>query len=108
MDGAGVTRLEVGGTVLGLFEVARFQAGSVELQPGSVLAIFTDGVTEAFNAANEEFGEERLIDIIRQNRQRDPETIYEAVLDEVRQWQANLKQHDDITLLIAKVDGGTA
>ncbi len=102
VDGGTVRRLEDGGTVLGLFETARFQTGSVELNPGALLAIFTDGVTEAFNDADEEFGEERLIGILRDRSTLDPESIYRIVTEEVRRWQGSLKQHDDITLIIAK------
>jgi phosphoserine phosphatase RsbU/P len=102
IDNGDVQRLEAGGTVLGLFEAARFQPGSVQLDPGAILAIFTDGVTEAFNSADEEFGEEHLLSILRDMRRLEPEAIYRGVTDEVRRWQGSLKQHDDITLIIAK------
>jgi len=95
--------LTVSGTVLGLFPKVSYQASSVQLDPGTLLAIFTDGVTEAVNSADEEFGEERLLRALRDCQSRSPEGIYRYVTDQVREWQGAQKQHDDITLIIAKV-----
>jgi sigma-B regulation protein RsbU (phosphoserine phosphatase) len=102
-DGA-VRRLEAGGVVLGLFPNMRYDATSAELAPGTVLAVFTDGVTEAVNGADEEFGEDRLIEALRQTQSRPPEAIYRHVVDQVKKWQGTLAQHDDITLIVAKVE----
>lgn len=99
-----VIRLEGGGTVLGLFESASYKASSTELEAGTVLAIFSDGITEAVNDADEEFGEERLVEALRASVSRAPEGIYRHVIEQVRLWQGNLKQHDDITLIIGKVE----
>jgi phosphoserine phosphatase RsbU/P len=98
------TRLEAGGTVLGLFPSVEYSASSIELASGTVLAIFTDGVTEAVNHADEEFGEDRLIEALQEARQRAPEAIYRHVVAQVQLWQGSLKQHDDITLIVAKVE----
>ncbi len=99
-----VKRLEAGGTVLGLFESAAYNASSIELEAGTVLAIFSDGITEAVNDADEEFGEERLVEALRESLSRPPEAIYRHVIAQVRLWQGNLKQHDDITLIVGKVE----
>ena len=67
-DGGGnstLTRLEPGGTVIGLLESALYQQGSVRLVPGDVLVAFTDGISEAMNLDDEEWGEDRLIDAVR-------------------------------------------
>lgn len=77
---------------------------NVELLPGAILVIFTDGVTEAVNGADEEFGEERLLLALRECCMRSPEGIYSYVVERVRQWQGELKQHDDITLIVGKVE----
>lgn len=98
-----VRRLEAGGAVVGLFPDMEYTASSIELEPGTVLALFTDGVTEAVNAADEEFGEERLIAALREARLHAPEMIYRHVLKQVRGWQGSLPPHDDITLILAKV-----
>jgi sigma-B regulation protein RsbU (phosphoserine phosphatase) len=97
-----ITRLEANGTVMGLFPKVGYQAGSIQLDPGTIMAIFTDGVTEAMNGADEEFGEERLIEALNESRSQLPEGIYEHVTGRVRSWQGAQKQHDDITLIIVK------
>ena len=102
INGSDVARLEATGTVLGLLPDQAYAARTVELHPGALLAVFTDGVTEAFNGADEEFGEERLIEILHEYRAGDPDAIYRQIVARLRQWQGDLKQHDDITLIIAK------
>jgi sigma-B regulation protein RsbU (phosphoserine phosphatase) len=98
-----LSRLETGGTVLGLFETAHYQAASMVLEPGTLVAMYTDGVTEAPNDADEEFGEDRLIEVLRETGNRSPEAIYRVVSERLMSWQGTLKQHDDITLIIAKI-----
>jgi phosphoserine phosphatase RsbU/P len=95
-------KLEGGGTVLGLFDEASYPAASIDLPAGSTLAIFTDGVTEAANEKDEEFGEDRLLESLQESKHSTPEGIYKHVLTRVRQWQGSMKQQDDITLIIAK------
>jgi phosphoserine phosphatase RsbU/P len=99
----GMRRLETGGTVLGLFESVNYQTATVDLAPGSVLAFFTDGVTEAVNEQDEEFGEERLFRILKDCAVLSPEMVYRNVTGQIRDWQGSLKQHDDITLILASV-----
>jgi sigma-B regulation protein RsbU (phosphoserine phosphatase) len=81
------------------------QAGSESLEQrlSDIMAIFTDGVTEAMNGADEEFGEERLIQALQESQSHAPEGIYRHVTDRVRSWQGAQKQHDDITLIVVKV-----
>jgi serine phosphatase RsbU (regulator of sigma subunit)/predicted enzyme related to lactoylglutathione lyase len=88
-------------TVLGLFEEWKSEVQERELRSGDILTLYTDGVTEAFNGAGEEFGEERLIEVLRQNRERCSEAIAAAIVDEVRLFSPH-EQHDDITLIVAK------
>jgi serine phosphatase RsbU (regulator of sigma subunit) len=94
-------RLESTGTVLGLFRDWDCLIEERALCPGDILAIYTDGITEAFNHADEEFGEARLIDSLRRHRHLSAQGIISAVLDEVRRFGAH-EQDDDITLTIAK------
>jgi serine phosphatase RsbU (regulator of sigma subunit)/uncharacterized glyoxalase superfamily protein PhnB len=89
------------GMVLGLFCEWDCTVEECSLRPGDVLALYTDGITEAFNADEEEFGEERLIDLMRQHRQRTAQTMLAAILEEVQRFSAG-KQYDDITLIVAK------
>ena len=68
---------------------------------GDTFALYTDGVTEAFNDAGEEFGEDRLIDALRQNRGSSPQNLLNSIVEEVRRFSAH-EQHDDITLIIGQ------
>ncbi len=94
-------RLEATATVLGLFGEWDCAIGERRLLPGDTLAVYTDGITEAFNDMGEEFGEERLIEALRRYRHLPPRDIIAAVVDEVRRFSAH-EQQDDITLTIAK------
>ena len=96
-----VERLEATGTVLGLFADWDCAIEERSLSPGDILAVYTDGVTEAFNSADEEFGEERLVDALRRRRHLSPQGIISAVVEEVQSFSTQ-EQHDDITLTIAK------
>jgi phosphoserine phosphatase RsbU/P len=98
----GIQLLEATGMVIGLFPDVVYQAKSVELAPGTLLAIFTDGVTEALNKADEEFGDTQLQAALQQARSRSPEAVWEFVMSKVSEWQNDLPQFDDITLIVAK------
>jgi phosphoserine phosphatase RsbU/P len=94
-------RLDSTGTVLGLFEEWDCSIGESQMSPGDILALYTDGITESFNAAGEEFGEERLVAALRRNRELPSSALLEAIVDEVRRFSP-LEQHDDITLIVAR------
>ncbi len=95
-------RLEPTCTVLGLFREWDCSVGERRLSPGDTVALFTDGVTEARNDADEEFGEERLIDALQQNRHLPSQASLAAVLDALRGFNQSREQHDDVTLLLAR------
>ena len=94
--------VEGGGPVLGLLPMAPYREMRVRLEPGDLLALYSDGVTEADNTAEEEFGEERLIEALRQNRTEPAEAIVQAVRNALAGFTAKAPQADDITLVIAK------
>jgi len=96
----GIDRLQSTCTVVGLFEEWDCATGDCELRAGDTLALYTDGVTESFNEAGEDFGEARLIETLLRHRAKPPKAMVGAVVDEVRQFSAGV-QHDDITLMIA-------
>jgi serine phosphatase RsbU (regulator of sigma subunit) len=100
-SGDTLERLESTATVLGLFEEWDCLMEERTLFAGDTLAVYTDGITESFNDAGEEFGEERLTDALRRHRHLSSQGIISAVVDEVRQFSAN-EQYDDITLTVAK------
>jgi serine phosphatase RsbU (regulator of sigma subunit) len=97
----GIERLGTTAAVLGLFTEWQCHTAERRLAPGDLLAIYTDGITEAFNSLEEEFGEDRLIDALQKHRGLDPDDLVMAVLDEVRRFSPN-EQNDDITLIVAR------
>jgi serine phosphatase RsbU (regulator of sigma subunit)/predicted enzyme related to lactoylglutathione lyase len=88
-------------TVLGLFEDWHTPTVECQLAPGDLVALYTDGVTESPNEADEEFGEERLIQCLQRNASLPPQELLNAVIGEIKQFSP-LEQHDDITLIVAK------
>ena len=88
-------------TVLGLFKDWECSIGERRLFPGDILALYTDGVTESFNDADEEFGEGRLTEALRRYRDQSVSGLLAGIIDEVRRFSPK-EQHDDITLIIAR------
>jgi len=97
----GLRRLDATCAVVGLFAEWECTVAESHLEPGDVLALYTDGVTETFNEAGEEFGEERLVDTLRRSCGLTAREIGRAVVDEVLAFGGR-DQFDDITLVIAK------
>ena len=93
--------LTCGGTVVGLFDNLSFPEATVRLHPGDVLVAYSDGVTEPENDYGE-FGEERLIQLVRANRHLPLERITEIVTSAVHDWIGDNEQPDDITLVLAR------
>jgi sigma-B regulation protein RsbU (phosphoserine phosphatase) len=93
--------LDCGGTVVGLFDNLSFPEATVQLRPGDLLVTYSDGVTEPENDYDE-FGEERLIQLIRANRHLPLERITEIVTSAVQDWIGDNEQPDDITLVLAR------
>jgi sigma-B regulation protein RsbU (phosphoserine phosphatase) len=99
--GGGVERLTATATVIGLFEDWKCEIRDVPLNPGDTLVIYTDGVTEAANAAGEEFGEERLCEIIRRERHQPAGRLMEVIGAAVREFSVG-EQADDVTMVVAR------
>jgi serine phosphatase RsbU (regulator of sigma subunit) len=98
---AEVERLDSTSTVLGLFEEWDCSIGERSLFAGDTLALYTDGITEAFNDSEEEYGELRLIEALRRRRDLCSKDLLGSVVEDVRQFSPR-EQHDDITLIVAK------
>jgi serine phosphatase RsbU (regulator of sigma subunit)/catechol 2,3-dioxygenase-like lactoylglutathione lyase family enzyme len=103
--GGNVERLESTSTLLGLFKDWNCSMREQELCPGDVLALYTDGITEASNERGEEFGEEFLIESLRQHRELPCQAFLGAIVDAVRRFSPQ-EQHDDITAIVAKFRTG--
>jgi serine phosphatase RsbU (regulator of sigma subunit) len=97
----GMERLSATATVLGLFEKWECTTAELELAPGNMLVLYSDGVTEAVNAAGEEFGESRLLDTLKSRFDLPVESLLQAVVDAVQQFRSG-EQQDDITLVVAR------
>jgi sigma-B regulation protein RsbU (phosphoserine phosphatase) len=93
--------LSCGGTVVGLFDNLSFPEATVQLRPGDVLVAYSDGVTEPENDYGE-FGEERLIQLVRENCHLPLERITEIVTVAVEDWIGDNEQPDDVTLVLAR------
>jgi serine phosphatase RsbU (regulator of sigma subunit) len=87
--------------VLGLFPNWRCAVDEFAIEPDETLVIFSDGVPEAFNAAGEEFGNERLISVVTEHRADPPRVLVDAVLGELNRF-GGPEQSDDITLVVAR------
>jgi serine phosphatase RsbU (regulator of sigma subunit) len=89
-----------GGLVLGMFEAVSLADQTIALAPGDVLVAYTDGLTEAFNAAQEMFGEQRLTQIIRSQTTASAQELLEAIVAQVTTFADGAPQSDDTTVLV--------
>lgn len=96
-------RLTSGGPVIGVFRSCVYEQETVQLQSGDLLLAYTDGVTEAFNVDGEEFGEERLEELLRSSSHMSADEVRDTVVRCVRDWCATAPQHDDLTFIVLKV-----
>jgi sigma-B regulation protein RsbU (phosphoserine phosphatase) len=103
LNGFRSIRLDRGGIVLGLFQDATYESETIQTLPGDLLVVYTDGVTEAFNAEGEEFGEERLLDALKRHAEGSAAQIRDAVLREVDAFVGEAPQHDDLTMMVFRV-----
>jgi sigma-B regulation protein RsbU (phosphoserine phosphatase) len=100
LDGR-VERLKGTATVLGMFEAWECSVVETELRPGDLLVIYSDGVTEAFSDAGELYGEARLLEVIRANRERLVGELLDAIVADVIRFSGAV-QEDDLTLIVAR------
>ncbi len=96
------TLLDVNGTVVGAFPSSKYEESQIQLHPGDLLVCYTDGITEPENEYGEMFGEERLIQLVAKNSERDDHRVIEVVMDAVRQWTGSPELSDDMTVLLAR------
>ena len=98
-----ISELTCGGPVIGAFDESRYEQETIVLQSGDMLVAYTDGVSEAFDAGGEEFGEERLRETISVSAHLSAQELTERIIDEVRDWSGDTPQFDDLTLVVMKV-----
>ncbi|HEX7078869.1 MAG TPA: SpoIIE family protein phosphatase [Candidatus Eisenbacteria bacterium] len=101
-DGA-LERLDRGGTILGIDADATFESGTATLRAGDLLAMFTDGVTEAQGEGEELFGDERIEAVLRRERPRPAADVLESLVREVKDYEGVRGQSDDLTAVLVQV-----
>jgi serine phosphatase RsbU (regulator of sigma subunit) len=96
--------LSVGGLLLGMFPEATYESAELKLKPGEILVLYSDGVTEARDGSDDEYGEERLASFLRENRSMDPEHLVDALIRTVREFSKDGKPGDDVTVAVIRRD----
>jgi sigma-B regulation protein RsbU (phosphoserine phosphatase) len=97
-----LSRLETGGTVVGLLERFPYEQAALTIAPGDILIAFTDGISEAMNDADEEWGEQRLIETVKCCSGLSPSEIIPRIMQAADAFVAGAKQHDDMTLVVLR------
>jgi phosphoserine phosphatase RsbU/P len=95
-------RLRTGGVVLSILEDFPYEEETVSLGVGDVLVIYSDGITEAANTSEVQFGEERLAQVIQQHREESASGLLESIIKEVKAFAGGMAQADDMTLVVVK------
>ncbi len=99
-----IERLDVGGLPFGILPEAKYESATVTLAPGDWLVIFTDGVVEAENFRQEEFGEARLLTAIEAGKSTAPAEMLKRLMAELDLFVGNTPQHDDVTCMLLKAE----
>ena len=103
-----VEQLEGGGMILGIFSGAEYTDHRVTLEEGDLLALFSDGVTEACQPDREdEFGEERLAELLAANMTLSSKEVIAKVMDALSRWSGGMSFADDVTVVIVRRSAGT-
>jgi phosphoserine phosphatase RsbU/P len=97
-----IERLDVGGLPFGILPEVKYESAQVTLAPGDWLVIFTDGLVEAENARQEEYGEARLLSAIEANRSVEPSEMLNRMMSELDLFVGMTPQHDDVTCMLLK------
>ncbi|MBO0858393.1 MAG: SpoIIE family protein phosphatase [Chloracidobacterium sp.] len=97
-----VTRLDIGGFPVGITPFGDYREGWVEIEPGDVMVVYSDGVTESLNEEEEEFGEARLIEIVQKNRGRTAAGLRDRIDEALTKFVGRASAVDDLTIVILK------
>jgi hypothetical protein len=97
-----IERLSNGGLPLGMWADKSYEAGNVVLQPGDWLVIFTDGVVEAENGRAEEYGEQRVLDVLQAGAAATPNELLRRMMSDLDTFVGATPQHDDVTCMLVK------
>jgi sigma-B regulation protein RsbU (phosphoserine phosphatase) len=100
-----IALLRAAGIALGVLSDNEFESVECPLAPGDTIVLYTDGVTEAFNASGEEFGEARLVEVVQRHYQLPPDDLIREIHREISAFAGSQPQADDITLLVLRASG---
>lgn len=100
-------RLEVGGLALGIFDTAAYEQGEVDLEPGDLVILFSDGLTETRDPAGEAFTLERVCQTVMRHRRERPRTILYRLLEAAEAFRDGQPQGDDLTVMVLRAGRGT-
>jgi len=103
IEGSKVTRLEKGGTIVGVFEDAVYEEGVLELQSGATLVVYSDGLIEPENVYGEEFGMDRLQEVALRSRNASADAMVASLLLAAEEWAGTAEQADDMTVIVARL-----
>src|SRR6202011_1560587 len=103
-NGGLIERLDVGGLPLGIQAGAKYESASVALAPGDWLVIFTDGLVEAVNASDEEYGESKVLVLLENARSTSPQELLNRLMADLDLFVGNTPQHDDVTCMLLKAE----
>ena len=99
-----IERLSVGGLPFGIMPEAQYEAADITLAPGDWLVIFTDGLVEAINARDEEYGEIRLMTALEAGKSLQPNELLKRLMSDLDVFVGNTPQHDDVTSMLLKAE----
>ena len=99
-----IERLDVGGLPFGILPEAKYESARVTLSPGDWMIIFTDGLVEAENARQEEYGEARVLTVLEAGKSGTPVDLLNRMMADVDLFVGNTPQHDDVTCMLLKAD----
>lgn len=102
-SGGGHKYLSAGGPGLGILAATKYNSGTLSLAPGDILCLYTDGITEIMNSNSEEYGEQRLLNLLRKEKTLPPSGVINAVLEDLRNFDPGESPQDDQTLLLMKI-----
>jgi len=102
-DNAAVLKLDKGGLILGMLPDMEYEKGKIRLNKGDVIVMYTDGITEALNSANEEFEEHRLLEICQAHHHASARELHDKIINAVKDFCGKNPQSDDITLVNVKI-----
>ena len=100
-DGRAI-ELMAGGIVLGMMDGLHFETATTVLKPGDLIVMYTDGITEAVNAEDEEFGEARVLELVRKSQDRTAQQLVDDLVSSVKTYFGNAPQADDITVVVIR------